>query len=237
MPKNILDGVKLLIFDLDGVIFDIVEAIRKSAADGIEKYGLKTSIEDTMVDLAYLIEKLQAVPIPQIVLNSYTLLQIPALEGFSLIKRLRIALHFYARFREYKNDAKIFPKIDDFIKKLAAKQIPLAVFTNQKASYAQEVLHKFGLAQYFGKIFGFNEVAKTKPDPEGIVKLMQAYGIKDPSSVIYIGDMVTDIQAGLAAKVKIIAIGSGLVAKEKLQKENPTYFVNDTAELIKLFGY
>ncbi len=236
MPKSILDGVKLLIFDLDGVIFDIVDAIRKSAADGIQKYGLKTSIEETMADLAYLIEKLQAIPIPKIVLDSYEMLKIPALEGISLIKRLRIALYFYARFREYKDDAKLFPKIDEIIKKLAARQLSLAVFTNQKASYAQEVLQKYGLGQYFGKIFGFNEVAKTKPDPEGILKLMDAFGIKDPNAVIYLGDMVTDVQAGLAARVKVIAVGSGLVAKEKLQKENPTYFVNDTTELAKLFG-
>jgi len=234
MPKNILDGVKLFIFDLDGVIFDVVEAIRRSAADGIQKYDLDTTIEETMADLAYLVEKLQAVPIPQIVLNSYELLKIPALEGISLIKRLQITLYFYARFREYKNDAKLFPGIDEIIKKLAAKHIPLAIFTNQKASYAQEVLQKFGLAQYFGKIFGYNEVSKTKPDPEGIVKLMEAFKIKDPNSVIYIGDMITDIQAGEAARVRIIAIGSGLVAKEKLQKESPTYFVNDTAELAKL---
>jgi HAD superfamily hydrolase (TIGR01549 family) len=234
LPKNILDGVKLFIFDLDGVIFDVAEAIRRSAVDGIQKYELKTSIEELMVDLAYLIEKLQAVPIPQIVLNSYELLKIPALEGISLIKRLEIALYFYARFREYKNDAKLFPGIGEIIKKIAAKQIPLAIFTNQKASYAQEVLQKYGIAQYFSKIFGYNEVSKTKPDPEGIIKLIQAFGIKDPNSVFYVGDMITDIQAGLAARVKIIAVGSGLVVKEKLQKESPTYFVKDTAELSQL---
>ncbi|OLS16058.1 MAG: HAD-superfamily hydrolase [Promethearchaeota archaeon CR_4] len=234
MSQNILEGVKLVIFDLDGVIFDIVGAIRRSAADGIQKYDLKTTIEDTMADLAHLVEKLQAVPIPQIVLNSYELLKIPALDGIPLLKRLQITLYFYARFREYKNEAKLFPRIDEIIKQLAARQIPLAIFTNQKASYAQEVLQKFGLAQYFNKIFGFNEVKKTKPDPEGIVKLMDAFKIKNPNAVIYVGDMITDIQAGLAARVKIIAVGSGLVAKEKLQKENPTHFVNDTAELANL---
>ena len=32
MPK-FLDGVKLVIFDLDGVILDVIDAIRRSAAE------------------------------------------------------------------------------------------------------------------------------------------------------------------------------------------------------------
>ena len=234
MPK-VLDGVKLVILDLDGVIFDIIDAIRQSAADGIEKYQLKTTIEETMADLARLIEILQATPIPKIVLDSYELLKIPALEGYSLIKRLRIALYFYARFREYKDSATIFPRIDEIIKTLAERAINVAVFTNQKASYAREVLDRFNLAEYITQIFGFNEVSKTKPDPEGILKLMEVYDIKDPRQVVYVGDMITDVEAGLAAQVKTIAVGSGLVAKEKLQDAQPTYFVNDIPELADLF--
>ncbi|HMF30033.1 MAG TPA: HAD family hydrolase [Candidatus Lokiarchaeia archaeon] len=235
MPK-ILDGVKLVIFDLDGVIFDIIDAIRRSAEDGINKYSLKASVEETMADLAVLIERFQSIPIPQIILQSYELLKIPALEGFSLIKRLRIALYFYARFREYKDSAIIFPRIDEIIKNLADRAINVAVFTNQKASYAREVLERFALAEYVKKIFGFNEVSKTKPDPEGILKLMDAFGIKDPKQVIYVGDMITDVEAGLAAKVKTIAVGSGLVAKEKLQAAHPTFFVDDVPGLATLLG-
>jgi HAD superfamily hydrolase (TIGR01549 family) len=234
MPK-VLDGVKLVILDLDGVIFDIIDAIRQSAADGIEKYQLKTTIEETMADLARLIEILQATPIPKIVLDSYELLKIPALEGYSLIKRLQIALYFYARFREYKDSASIFPRIDEIIKGLADRAINVAVFTNQKASYAREVLERFNLAEFVTQIFGFNEVSKTKPDPEGILKLMEVNDIKDPQQVVYVGDMITDVEAGLAAQVKTIAVGSGLVAKEKLQDAQPTYFVNDIPELAELF--
>lgn len=235
MPK-FLDGVTLVIFDLDGVIFDVTNAIKQSAIDGLKKYDLKTSVEDIMVDLAQLIEKLQAVPIPQIILQSYEILKIPALEGISLIKRLQIALYFYARFREYKDSASIFPKVDEIIKKIAARGIKLACCTNQKASYAREVLERFGLGEYFQQVFGFNEVTKTKPDPEGILKLMEIFGVKNPKQVVYVGDMITDVEAGLSAKVKTIAVGSGLVAKEKLQAAHPTAYVNDIPELAKLFG-
>lgn len=225
------DNLKLVIFDLDGVIFDIVDAVRESASDGVQKYKLGSSVEGVMGDLSHLIEKLQAVPIPKIVLNSYDLLQIPALEGISLIKRLRIALYFYSRFREYKDAASIFPGIPRVIQALHEREIPLAVFTNQRADYAREVLEKHELDQYFEKVIGFNEVKNTKPDPEGLKLLLEAFEVADPRAVLFVGDMASDIQAGKAAGVRTIAYGSGLVDPSKLEAENPDILVKDAEGL------
>jgi len=91
-------------------------------------------------------------------------------------------------------------------------------------------LEKRQLTKYFDEIFGFNEVEKTKPDPEGLIKLMQKFKV-NPNQCVFIGDMVTDILAGRAANIKTISISSGLVAKEKLINENPALIVNDIMEL------
>ena len=192
--------------------------------NGIAKYNLKTSIEDTMAGLAHLIEILQATPIPKIVLNSYELIKIKASEGISLITRLRIALYFYARFREYKDSASLFPRLTKSLKNWLLAELPWPALPSQKPNIAREVLEQFGSEGYFKQIFGFNEVTKTKPDPEGILKLMEIFNIKNPQQVVYIGDMLTDIEAGLAAKVKTIAVGSGLVSKDKLQIRTPHGF-------------
>jgi len=227
---KVLDGVKLVIFDVDGVIFDIVDAIRETVEEGIEKYKIKTETQDAMRQVAHLLEVVQSIPFPQIILNSYDLLNIDMLNQYTLLTKLRIAASFYSNFRAKKESCDLFPGIEDLIKGLNKKGYKLAILSNNKKSYVIEALEKRQLTKYFDEILGFNEVEKTKPDPEGLIKIMQKFNVK-PEQCIFIGDMVTDILAGRAAKIKTIAVSSGLVAKEKLINETPNVIVNDIIEL------
>jgi HAD superfamily hydrolase (TIGR01549 family) len=234
MDKINLEKYKGVIFDLDGVIYDITEAITKSIDDGIEKYQLKVNRDDVMEEIAHLIEEIQNYPVPKILLNSYELLKINSLEGLSFFKKLRIAIFLFNQFNKYREEATIFTGIEDLISKLS-KSFKLAILTNNKSQYAEEVLEKFNLSKYFGTIIGFNEVSEVKPNPEGILKILDIWKLK-PSQAIFVGDMTTDIEAGKAAKVKMICVASGLAQKETLMEHNPDYLVNDTSELAGLLN-
>ena len=83
MDKINLNNYKGIIFDLDGVIFNITEAIRKAVDDGIEKYDLSVNRDDIMEEVAHLIEEIQNYPVPKILLNSYELLKVEFLKGIS----------------------------------------------------------------------------------------------------------------------------------------------------------
>ena len=230
-----LSKLKGVIFDLDGVIFDIIGSIQQSVDDAINKYKLKSeNIEEGLQEIAHLIEDLQNYPIPQIILNSYDLLQISLLEGHRLIKKLRIAVYVFNQFNKYKEEASIFEGVEELIKMLHGKHKKLAILTNNKNTHAEEVLKRFDLDKYFNLIIGFNEVSEVKPSPEGILKILETWKVKD-SDVVFIGDMVTDILAGQAANVKTISIASGLAKKETLLEKKPDYLVNNTEELRKLF--
>ena len=112
----------------------------------------------------------------------------------------------------------------------------LAILTNNKSQYAEEVLEKFNITKYFNPIIGFNEVSEVKPSPEGILKILDQWKIK-PSEAIFIGDMTTDIEAGKSANVKMICVASGLAKKEILLEYNPDILVDNTEQLIKLFSF
>jgi pyrophosphatase PpaX len=234
MDKINLENYKGIIFDLDGVIYDITEAITKAIDDGIEKYQLKVNRDAVMEEIAHLIEEIQNYPVPKILLNSYELLKINSLEGLSFFKKLRIAIFLFNQFNKYREEATIFSGIDDLISKLS-KSLKLAILTNNKSQYAEEVLEKFNLSKYFGAIIGFNEVSEVKPSPEGILKILEKWKIKS-SEAIFIGDMTTDIEAGKAAKIKMICVASGLAQKETLMEHNPDYLVNNTSELAQLLN-
>jgi pyrophosphatase PpaX len=237
MEKINLEDFKGIIFDLDGVIYDITKAIKKAVDDGIEKYQLENvKRDDVMEEIAHLIEEIQNYPVPKILLNSYELLQVKFLEGISFFKKLRIAIFLFNQFNKNKEEeSTIFKGIDNLISNLA-KNVKLAILTNNKSQYAEEVLEKFNLSEYFDLIIGFNDVTEVKPDPEGILKILDKWNLK-PSDAIFIGDMTTDVDAGKAAKVKMICVASGLAQKQALVEHNPDILVDNTESLIELFKF
>jgi len=235
MEKINLDKYKGLIWDLDGTIFNISDALNKAVEDGIEKYQLTINREEVMEEIAHLIEDIQNYPVPKILLNSYELLKVKFLEGISFFKKLRIAIFLFNQFNKYKDaESTIYKGIDDLILKLSKNKLKLAILTNNKRQYAEEVLDKFNLTKFFKPIIGFNEVSETKPNPEGLNIILGEWGIK-PSEAIFVGDMTSDIDAGKAAKVKVICVASGLAQKSALLEHKPDILVDNTEELIRLF--
>jgi len=235
MEKINLDNYKGIIFDMDGVIFNISDAIKKAVDDSVDKYQMNVNQDEVMEEIARLIEEIQNYPVPKILLNSYDLLKVKFLEGISFFKKLRIAIFMFNQFNKYKDaESSIYEGIDKLISKLA-KHKKLAILTNNKSQYAEEVLEKFNLSSYFNTIIGFNDVSEVKPNPEGILKILNKWNLK-PTEAIFIGDMTTDIEAGKAANVKMICVASGLAQKETLLKHQPDILVDSTEQLIKLFN-
>ncbi|MHA2397799.1 MAG: HAD family hydrolase [Promethearchaeota archaeon] len=231
-----MDKYKGLIWDLDGTIFNISDALNKAVEDGIEKYQLSINREEVMEEIAHLIEDIQNYPVPKILLNSYDLLKVKFLEGISFFKKLRIAIFLFNQFNKYKDaESTIYKGIDDLISNLSKNKLRLAILTNNKRQYAEEVLDKFNLTKFFNPIIGFNEVSETKPNPEGLNIVLSEWGIK-PSEAIFVGDMTSDIDAGKAAKVKVICVASGLAQKSALLEHKPDILVDNTEELIRLFS-
>ncbi len=235
MEKINLDNYKGIIFDMDGVIFNISEAIKKAVDDSVDKYQVNVNPDEAMEEIAHLIEEIQNYPVPKILLNSYDLLKVKFLEGISFFKKLRIAIFMFNQFNKYKDaESSIYEGIDKLISKLS-KHKKLAILTNNKSQYAEEILEKFNLSNYFSTIVGFNDVSEVKPNPEGILKILDKWKLK-PNEAIFIGDMTTDIEAGKTAKVTMICVASGLAQKETLNKHNPDILVDNTEQLIKLFN-
>jgi len=228
-----LEKYKLIIFDLDGIIYNINDAITKAVEDGVEKYKLEVEIDEVLQEIAHLIEEIQHYPVPKIILNSFDLLQVEFLKDMSYMKKLRIAIFLFNQFNEYREDSTIFDGIDTLIEDIYKKDLKLAILTNNKSQYAEEILEKFNLTKYFPTIIGFNDVSEVKPSPEGLLKIIEKWKIK-PENTIFIGDMSTDVDAGKAAGVIMVCVASGLAKREDLKEHNPDYLVDNVQELKKL---
>jgi HAD superfamily hydrolase (TIGR01548 family) len=93
----------------------------------------------------------------------------------------------------------------------------LAVFTGRTRWEAQLTLDRFLPGGYFSPIIGSDDVTKTKPDPEGLIKIRE---MVPHSKTWYIGDTVDDARASAAANVPFIGIAA---------RANPRY-----EELVRL---
>jgi HAD superfamily hydrolase (TIGR01662 family) len=233
MSPGFLAPTKLIIFDVDGVIYDIIDAIRDSTREQLEKHQLKVNFQSAMEDVSHVLEIAQAMPIPQLILNGKEVLDVPLFTGMSVLMRLRIAGSIYTGFRVRKEKCGLFPGIKELIAELHSRGYKLAILSNNKRNYVLDALEKTDLQKYFKTILGFNEVSKNKPDPEGILKILEIEHVT-PEQTLFIGDMPSDILAGKRAGIRTIAVASGLSTREKLENEKPTQIVSDIPTLSQL---
>ncbi len=77
------------------------------------------------------------------------------------------------------------------------------------------------------------EVTKTKPDPEGILKLMDELSVT-AEEVVVMGDHAVDMQAALAAGLHPIGISHGFGTPAELKEAGAICVVDDIASLPRL---
>ena len=118
---------------------------------------------------------------------------------------------------------------------LAQKKIKVAILSNSAKKYITATLEQYNLLQHFSNILGAAEVTRVKPDPEGLNKILAIEKVS-ADQTLFIGDMVSDLDAGRNAGIRTIAVASGILKVEKLQAANPFALVMDIPELSRLFG-
>jgi phosphoglycolate phosphatase-like HAD superfamily hydrolase len=79
----------------------------------------------------------------------------------------------------------------------------------------------------FGDDVGFE---KGKPEPDTLVLAIKKIYMK-PQHVLYVGDMVEDVQMGKKAGTKTAAVLSGFATLERLRQAEPDVIVNDVTFL------
>lgn len=87
--------------------------------------------------------------------------------------------------------------------KRLAKIAPLAVFTGRIYRELDYTLDRWEVRRLFKRIVTVEDVARTKPDPEGLLKILDG---RDPSTALYIGDNIDDALAARSAKMPFVGV-------------------------------
>ncbi len=84
-----------------------------------------------------------------------------------------------------------------------------AIVTSNSAFVVRAILRRLGLASAIDVVVGRSEVARLKPDPEGILAGCRLLGVA-PSAAAYLGDSVADVEGARAAGLAAWAVTTGL---------------------------
>jgi len=108
----------------------------------------------------------------------------------------------------------LFDSVRPAVEHLKARGMTLAIVSTKYRSRIEAFLERERLLQNFALILGGEDVARHKPDSEG---LLQAAGLLNAplGATLYVGDSVVDAEAARRAGVAFAAVLSGVTGREE----------------------
>lgn len=127
---------------------------------------------------------------------------------------------------------RLFPGVPEALDRLRGRT--LAVLTNKPGDLSRRVLTGLGVADRFARIYGAGDVPGHKPDPAGLLRILEELGVPGGRAVL-VGDSEVDVRTGRAAGVRTVGVTYGL-HPEGLRAVPPDLCIDDLRELPALLG-
>lgn len=142
----------------------------------------------------------------------------------------RMIEEFYQLCHEDGAEIRPFEGIEPLVRRLHASQVRLGVYSGASTKAARIRVGQAGLIDCFEEILGGDAVERHKPDPEGLLRLLEQFQVA-PAGALYVGDMIADVLAGQRAGMVTVAVSWGAGAREDLARVRPDYLIDHPAEL------
>lgn len=215
--------VSAVIFDWDGTLADTRKAVVKSFQMVLTEAGCNVSDE--------LIERLMGVGTKKTLIEAFR--ECKKRIDVSTLEKLdnqKIAIQI-----SLTGMVSLLDGASDILHALQGR-IRLAVATMSHQKVIETLLREKELRKYFEVVISADDVANPKPDPE--VFLVTAEKLKvDPKDCVVVEDSVFGIKAAKAAKMKCVAVSTGVYSKEELLEEKPDLLVSSIADKQKILEF
>ena len=176
--------IKAVLFDVDGVLIDTLEANARAYSHDFVLLGGKP-----ITPKAY--RKFYHLPARKMFKHFF-----PEKPDEEIEKMLEERIGRAPQFFRY---MRLFPGVKETLQKLH-KDFRLGIVTSRRTI---GVLDFFRIGGYFGAVITPDHVKNTKPHPEPILLALKRLKAR-PEESVYVGDAASDLEAGKAAGVKVI---------------------------------
>jgi len=209
-------AAKAVLFDLDGTLVDTVGAYVEIARVAAGAHGFEVTERQVRESLCSGASFWKAI--------------VPEAYPDGVAVRKALTAHAAREWpRVLRERGRAFDGLVDTLDALARKGVALAIVSGARP----EVLELFrddGLLARFDAVILGADVARRKPDPEGIVTALARLGVA-PGDAVYVGDAPVDIQASRAAGVRAVAVLSGAGDSALLSAHEPDRLIASHARL------
>ena len=205
--------LRTVIFDLDGVLIDSEPLMRFAFAASYRKV-IGTGTPPIEAYLEHMGESF-----PQIMAH------------------LNLPLTLWQPYRELCQQRldliTVFSEGRSLLRWAAGAGLQLALLTGKDRGRTIHLLDHFGLLQFFDTIVCSDELEQPKPDPEGIVRILDVLQATAAETVM-IGDAVSDVLCAQRAAVSTIAVTWGIKPERVQTMCQPDYIIHSWAALTEL---
>lgn len=209
-------AAKAVLFDIDGTLVDSVGAYHEVARIAAEPFGFDVTREDVQHSMATGKNFWKGL-IPQ-----------DRRDGEAIIKEM--SAHAGREWpRVLREFGTLFEGVAQTLDELRRRGIKLGIVSGARPE-VMELLSKDGLLDCFDTVILGGDVARGKPDPEGLHKALDGLNVP-PGMALYVGDTPVDIQAGRAAGVRVVSVLTGAADSALLSAHEPDRLISSHARL------
>lgn len=138
---------------------------------------------------------------------------------------------YYAAYEAAHREIVPFEGIEELLRELRKRGLPLGVMTGKSRRAADLTLAHFGWQDKFDIVVTGTEVPNFKPAPDGPLLAAKLLGVA-PQSCLYVGDSPADLGAARSAEMVGVVAGWQSYFVEKLRAMQPEYWAETPAEVL-----
>lgn len=206
-----------IIFDLDGTLLNTIADLGNSMNRILKKYNL-----------------------PEYPLDAYTLFV-----GNGMKKLVERAVGEHPQFEEileayldeyqdhYLDDSLPYNNVIETLKILNDRKIPIAICTNKKQVYTDNIVKHFFKDIKFEAVMGDQFDGKHKPNPHSALICAEKMNCK-PENIFFVGDSNVDMQTAKNANMTPIGVSWGFRSVEELESEGASQIIDNMSEILNL---
>jgi len=122
---------------------------------------------------------------------------------------------------------RLYPGVEEALEALAPRA--LAVLTNKPGDLSRAILQGLGVAHRFRRVYGGGDLPERKPDPAGLLRILEEAGAT-PAEGVMVGDSDVDVLTGRGAGVLTVGVSYGF-DPESLRAVPPDFVLDDLRQL------
>lgn len=213
---------KLIIFDLDGTLFNTVRAMSECGNFALEKLGLPP------------LEPQRYARFSGAGVEDYIAAVLAAAGDREKKHRDAFWQYYLEKNESAQKEGNVpYEGILPMLRELKKRGVRLAVLSNKDEASCVPIVENLIGKGVFDLIRGGRPDFPSKPDPAGVELILNHFRLPK-ESCLYVGDTEVDMLTGKNAGVSTVAVLWGYRTAEDLMPFSPEYFISQPAELCTL---